>query len=184
MTPKTLSKERRERFEEIIAKWLADSPAITDVTGDKSLLRKEIMFLAFDLAKASESRSEVRGIEAAMFADRPVSDEDMEEKTIRAATNEFESALGCGQFPWDSTAVWTKFRKWVVEIYKFTPTLFREYNQWRDGEGKFGDAMRNPKIRENPEAFMTTGWATFMFKTAAKKTDEERGEYRPGRISA
>lgn len=162
----TLTRERRKKFEEIITNWiLSYGDAIV-------VMPSEIKAVCQELADAASGKNEVRGIEWAIARERPVTEEDMEEKTIRAACNEFESALGCGQFPWDSTAVWTKFRKWVVEVYRSSPALFREYNLWRDDDkgGKFGDAMKNPKIRENPEAFMTTGWATFLAKTR-RKTD-------------
>lgn len=58
MTPQTLTAERRERFEGIISDWIAQTPAITDVTGNDDVLESEISKVSKLLAEASLSRSE------------------------------------------------------------------------------------------------------------------------------
>jgi len=178
MTPKTLSKERREKFEKLIADWLANSPAILDVTDDEKLLQTEIMKFAFDLSKAAESRSEVRGIEAAIFGGRPVTEEDLEEKVIRAACNEFESALGFGSLPWDSTANWAELRKFIVKLYQSDPQEFRKFEAWRMDAGKY-QGCTNKSIRENPVIFKDTHYPTYKAHSTMRKTDESRPEYQP-----
>jgi len=106
----TITRERRQKFEAIL---LEEGIYPTSKVDRDRVIEK--------LLVASASRSEVRGIEAAIFGDRPVTEEDMEEKTIREACNEFESALGFGQLPWDSTADWTSLRKYVVTLYQSDP---------------------------------------------------------------
>lgn len=98
------------------------------------------------------------------------------------ALHEFESAFGFSQLPWDTTSDWQALKKWAVKIYQSDPQDFRDYVEWRGGKGKY-DAMSNKQIRLTPRAFMDTGYPTFK-ASAMHKTDEERGEYRPGRISA
>lgn len=61
MTPKTLRQERIQKFDDIVADWIAESPAVTDVTGDDELLEAEIKRLCELLADASISRSEIAG---------------------------------------------------------------------------------------------------------------------------
>ena len=78
----------------------------------------------------------------------------------KAATDEFESALGFSQLPWDTTKDWQSFKTWVVKIYQTSPSDFREYAAWRKDAGKY-DAMSNKQIRLNPSAFKDTGYPTF-----------------------
>ena len=166
MTPKTLRKQRLEKFLEILKKHFPEATGLV------------LIGIAEELETASLSRSEVRGIEAAIFAGRPVTEEDMEEKTIRAACNEFESALGFGSLPWDSTADWTQLRKFVVKVYQTNPQEFRKFEEWRKGEGKY-QGCTNKSIRENPSIFIDTHHPTFKASTAMYKTDETRPEYKP-----
>jgi vacuolar-type H+-ATPase subunit H len=56
----TLHRERRQKFAKVISVWIADSPAITDVTGDALLLEEEIVKLAELLATESISNGEKR----------------------------------------------------------------------------------------------------------------------------
>jgi len=163
MTPKTLRKERKEKFTAILMKYYV---GINDGVLE-------------ELLDAAESRSErsISGIEAAMFADRPVTEEDLVDKIIRAATNEFESALGFGGLPWDSTANWTELRKFIVKVYQSAPQEFREFAAWRKGEGKY-QGCTNKSIRENPIIFKDTHYPTFK-ASAMHKTDESLPEYKP-----
>lgn len=61
----TLDRERRQKFDKIILAWIADSPAITDVTGDESLLSEETEKLAALLVVAARSRTEIQAEEPA-----------------------------------------------------------------------------------------------------------------------
>lgn len=170
MTPKTLRKERREKLDNL---FIQEGIYPTSKDDRERLIEKVL--------EAVESRSEVRGIEAAIFAGRPVTEEDMEEKTIRAACNEFESALGFGSLPWDSTADWTAIRKFIVKLYQSNPQEFRGFETWRKGEGKY-QGCTNKSIYEKPRIFIDTHYPTFKASTSMYKANDE-ADYRP-RISA
>ncbi len=81
------------------------------------------------------------------------------------AVNEFESKLGCSSLPWDSTAEWQKFKKWVIATYSGRLTAWEDYSDWRKAKGKY-DAMSNKQIRMNPSVFMDTGWPSFLASSA------------------
>lgn len=74
------------------------------------------------------------------------------------ALTEFERVFGFGALPWHCNTVWTKFAKWVVKQHP--AGWFAEYVRWRAGDGKYA-AYGNKKIRENPEAFMDTGYPEY-----------------------
>jgi len=88
-----------------------------------------------------------------------VTDEDLN-PIEKQATDCFEISFGFGALPWSSNAIWQKFERFVVKVYKQNPTIFREYKDWRAGDGKY-KAFSNRKIRENPQAFMDTGIPEF-----------------------
>jgi len=81
------------------------------------------------------------------------------------AVNEFESKLGFSSLPWDSTAEWQKFKKWVIATYSGRLTAWEDYSDWRKAKGKY-DAMSNKQIRMNPSVFMDTGWPSFLASSA------------------
>jgi len=74
------------------------------------------------------------------------------------ALNEFESALGFGSLPWDTTTDWQAFKKWVIKVSR--PGLWRDYAEWRKNGGKY-EAMSNKQIRQNPRMFIDTGYPAF-----------------------
>lgn len=78
-----------------------------------------------------------------------------------AATSTFESKLGFGSLPWDSTSEWTTFKKWVMKIHQADATTWQRYAEWRADKGKY-DAMSNKQIRQNPKMFIDTGYPAFM----------------------
>lgn len=69
---------------------------------------------------------------------------------------EFERVFGFGSLPWYSNSVWDKFAKFILARHDW----FADYVAWRAGEGKY-NAFSNKKIRENPRAFMDTGYPEF-----------------------
>jgi DNA-binding transcriptional regulator YhcF (GntR family) len=80
---------------------------------------------------------------------------------IRNACLEFETAMlgsTVSQWPWDSNSKWQKFAKWVAAQEL---GMFKDYAEWRKGDGKY-HAMSNNKIRQDPQMFMDTGWPTFL----------------------
>jgi hypothetical protein len=88
------------------------------------------------------------------------------------AMNEFESKLGFSSLPWDSTAEWQKFKKWVIATYSGRLTAWEDYSDWRKAKGKY-DAMSNKQIRMNPSVFMDTGWPSFLASSAMYNDDEK-----------
>jgi hypothetical protein len=94
------------------------------------------------------------------------------------ATNEFERIFGFGALPWSSTSTWTKFQKFIVGLHTSDPGIFADYVAWRAGDGKY-KAFSNRKIRENPSAFMDTGYPEYEASKMYRRTDEVRPEYKP-----
>lgn len=89
---------------------------------------------------------------------------------IKDALIVFEAAFGFGRLPWDTTATWQKFAKFVRKIHESTPTAFGEYIVWRGTAGKYS-GYSNKKIRENPQAFMDTGWPEFEAQNQPKASN-------------
>lgn len=84
---------------------------------------------------------------------------------IHNACLAFETAMlgsAVSQWPWASTAKWQKFAKWVASQEL---GMFKDYAEWRKGDGKY-QAMSNNKIRQDPQIFMDTGWPTFLAHTS------------------
>lgn len=95
----------------------------------------------------------------------------------KAAQIAFEEALGFGSLPWDTRREWQKFSKWVTKIHQADPQIWKAYAAWRKGDGKY-QAMSNNKIRQDVQAFVDTGYPTFMAHSEMKKTDEEKPKYQ------
>lgn len=90
-----------------------------------------------------------------------ITDDDLEkEQRPRAALNEFERVFGFGTLPWNSNTVWDKFAKFIVKTFADDPGWMRDYVDWREDKGKY-KAFSNRKIRENPQAFIDTGYPEY-----------------------
>lgn len=87
-----------------------------------------------------------------------------------SATIEFERAFGFGTLPWSSNTTWAKFQKFVTKVYASDPNVFKDYVEWRKDGGKY-KAFSNRKIRENPAAFMDTGYPEFEASKMYRKND-------------
>lgn len=130
------------------------------------------------------SKPSIPGIEAAMFADRPVTAEDFPQAAEDEALKAFESAFRCpGSWKWhpgkgsDETA-WKSLREAVVRIYKSDGAAgFEGYVTWSAQPYSRG-AMTLLAIKNNPENFALS-WVAYQGSDAyrAKKTDEDRGVY-------
>lgn len=107
--------------------------------------------------------------------------QDVIDKAVREknATGDFEKVFGFGTLPWSSNSAWTKFQKFVVKIYSADPAVFADYVAWRKDAGKY-TAFSNKKIRENPAAFMDTGYPEFeaskMYSPGKPAIDEKNIE--------
>ena len=179
MTPPALRKERIDKFRAIVSVWLADSPTITDVNGDSDILEAEIRKVAEQLANASISRTEhktdevqgiyqskttakdIKGIEAAMFAKRPINDGDLK-RTVREATIAFEASFSAEKsLTWYSPKKgWATLRDFVTEKFIENPNCFEEYKTWRKTLYVKG-AVSLVQVRQDPECFIAS-WAAFM----------------------
>jgi hypothetical protein len=90
-----------------------------------------------------------------------VTEEDVKQASLEInAPLVFEKAFGFGTLPWGSNSTWTKFQKFITKLYAADPRMFADYVAWRAGDGKY-KAFSNRKIRENPIAFMDTGYPEF-----------------------
>ena len=90
------------------------------------------------------------------------------------ALHDFERSFGFGLLPWFSNTVWDKFAKWIIKQSAFG--WFADYVKWREDLGKY-KAFSNKKIRENPLAFIDTGYPEYEASKMYRKTDEVRPEY-------
>lgn len=84
----------------------------------------------------------------------------------------FEGVFAFGKLPWDTNSTWEKFAKFVRQVHEADPTAFGRYISWRGGDGKYS-AFSNRKIRENPQAFMDTGWPEFVASEKPKSNFEK-----------
>ena len=115
----------------------------------------------------TKGKYQLQGIEAAMFGDRPVTEQDLPVWEIREkdAISAFESALGIpanwNWYPAKSTEepTWRDFRKFLVEKYEADPQAFTRYNTWRNQPYVRG-AMSNTDIKRFPGNFPTS-WSDF-----------------------
>ena len=155
----TLRRERRQKFADIIRKAVY---AYYGAYMDES----EVERIAAELSDAAESRTEKLTpakvpddypLEWYVQHGLPIPPQLIDQNQMAAnAVNEFESKLGFSSLPWDSTAEWQKFKKWVIATYSGRLTAWEDYSDWRKAQGKY-DAMSNKQIRMNPSVFMDTG---------------------------
>lgn len=169
MTPKTLRKERREKFEVILSSL-------------GKLTRAEVEATAELLADAAESRTEILGIEAAMFAGRKVTKADLhsgDDEALKA----FERDLQCpGSWNWypakaSEESTWKALRAFVVKLYQTDPKSFEKYYTWARQPMSRG-AKLPIHIRQDPTCF-EYAWQAYQAAnpdsgkvSASVKTDE------------
>jgi len=188
----TLTRERRKKFEEEIqssklhyyARLCLEHAGNTPEYVENTLAECRAS-LAAALADASASRSEVRGVEWAMFADRPVTKEDFPQALEDEALKAFETAMHCpGSWKWypgkaSDEAAWKELREAVVSIYQSDGAEgFVGYYSWSVQTYSRG-AMTLLAIQNNPAGFALS-WVAYQGSDAyrAKKTDEIRPVYR------
>lgn len=127
---------------------------------------------------AADAALEVRGIAKIEVKEKPDILDGMiaysQPREELDSLHDFERAFGFGALPWYSNTTWDKFAKWII---KQGGAWFADYVIWRNGEGKY-KAFSNKKIRENPAAFMDTGYPEYEASKMYRKTDETRPEYQ------
>lgn len=69
------------------------------------------------------------------------------------ALETFERDMRFNPLPWDSSAAWQKFSKFVVKEHEKDPLIFSKYKTWQENEGKY-QALSNRKIRQKPQEFV------------------------------
>lgn len=171
----TLTRARRKAFEEILANWNVIPADIGK--RDKFVLSEWHTELAAELAAASLSRSEhktdetpgsykVRGIEAAIFGDRPVTQDDLDPTGETEPLKAFESAMHLpDNWQWypgkgSDEKAWKGLRAFVVKIYLSEGVkAFEEYFTWSIQPYSRG-VMTALAIKQNPGNFEAS-WAAF-----------------------
>lgn len=182
----TLRRELRQKFEKVIT----DNRIFPYDKAESDAIRELRVFRLSELL--ADAALEVRGIALAKPTariDRTDAEQaELDEKKmtdIIGATQEggkaisacvaFERVFGFGTLPWGSNTTWEKFAKFVRAVHEKDTAAFGNYVVWRAGAGKY-NGYSNKKIRENPQAFMDTGWPEFeSCKTSeinSKKQDE------------
>jgi hypothetical protein len=150
MTPQTLRKERRRKFESILS-----------MLG--KLTQAEVEATAELLADAAASRTEVRGIEAAMFGNRTVTESDLPigDEALKA----FERDMQCpGSWQWypakpQDEPAWKALREFVISLYQSDNKAFEKYYTW--ARDPFARGAKLPiHIRQDPTCF-EYAWQAF-----------------------
>lgn len=163
MTPKTLRKERAEKFISILSEFgVIQHPIIGEQDGDE--LYEWRMRLSYALADAAASRTEVRGIEAAMFGNRTVTESDLpiSDEALKA----FERDMQCpGSWSWypaksSDEPAWKALREFVVKLYQEDNKAFEKYHTWAAQPFSRG-AKTLGMIRFDPYCF-EFAWADYL----------------------
>ena len=148
----TLRRERIQKFREIVCK----SEIYMQCRLDIDALEDELGMLLSALADAAASRTEVRGIEAAMFGERKVTESDLPigDEALKA----FERDLQCpGSWSWypaksSDEPAWKSLREFVVKTYQSDPKAFEKYYTW--ARDPFSRGAKLPiHIRQDPTCF-------------------------------
>ena len=156
---------------------------------------EELQPIPLRVKRVNTPKTQIKGIEAAMYQDRPVTSDDLPEWEARekAACDAFESAFGIDR-PWNwypakSTQEneWAELRAYLVQLYEADNTCFVGYATWANDKYSRG-AKNASQIRQDPGAF-PTAWAAYkaseMYKTPQPKNPETKyytppqGEFVP-----
>jgi hypothetical protein len=148
---------------EMVNQWRGGSQPLTDSTYTKESIKekKEIVLSEKELQQVNAK------VDAIIAGGQ--------DQTQLDSLHDFERIFGFGSLPWYSNTAWDKFAKWII---KQGCAWFADYVQWRNGDGKY-KAFSNKKIRENPAAFIDTGYPEYEASKMYRKTDEDRGVYAP-----
>ena len=95
---------------------------------------------------------------------------------IQDAQNSFEQELHFMTLPWASTKDWEKFGKWMVSEYEKDSQVWRKYQTWRVGNGKYQGLMSNNKIAQKPLLFRDADFPTFLAHTGMIQPKPKRTE--------
>ena len=111
-------------------------------------------------------KHKISGIEAAMFQERKVEENDLLDKQEQKALEVFERDM---QLPssWEWYPVkaskekeWRLFREFVIKTYRSDPQAFEKYNTWRNQPFVKG-AKSNTQIKDYPADFEVS-WSDYL----------------------
>ncbi len=138
-----------------------------------TLLRKQAKPLTENTTKTTALKDNMP-LEWQLAHGADVTQEQIDNNAVEVhALQDFERQLGFGTLPWDSTTTWTKFAKFIVRVFSQDNAVWSDYKKWREDKGKY-KAFSNRKIRENPAAFMDTGYPEFE---ASKKYEAKQNDW-------
>ena len=176
---RTLRRERIQKFETIIKAWIDNNPVMVWRDGNYDVPDEQVTKLANALADAAASRTEVTGIEAAMFGDRPVTASDLPigDEALKAFERDMQCPGSWSWYPAKSTdePAWKALREFVVTLYQSDPKAFEKYYTWSRQPYSRG-AMTVLGIKRNPQDFELS-WAAFcaseMYSAKQEDTNTE-----------
>ena len=129
---RTLRRERIQKFEAVIQASDIYHYALSHLEnlGQGQFARQMVKDLANALADAAASRTEVTGIEAAMFGDRPVTASDLPigDEALKAFERDLQCPGSWSWYPAKSTdePAWKSLREFVVTLYQSDPKAFEK----------------------------------------------------------
>lgn len=166
----TLRRELRVKFSDVLGKYLSDTPmpekqaiALVEELADAALELRGFSKPIVNLKNADPAWAILAGAEIDNTANI----------LAKEATDAFEQQFGFGSLPWNKDSTWEKFYKFVIRIYTQDKNVWRDYVVWRNDKGKY-TAYSNRKIRENPVAFMDTGYPEFEASKMYSKPKQGR----------
>lgn len=126
-----------------------------------------------------KQKTEIKGIEAAMFGNRPVSESDLPigDEALKAFERDMQCPGSWSWYPAKSTdePAWKYLREFVVKTYQADPKAFEKYYTWSKQPYSRG-AMTVLGIKRNPADFELS-WAAFcasdMYSPKQETTNED-----------
>jgi hypothetical protein len=119
-----------------------------------------------DPKKRNKQKIQIKGIEAAMFANRTVTESDLQDPTERLALEAFERDMQLpASWQWypakaSKEREWKAFREFVIKTYRADPKAFSKYNTWRNQPFVKG-AKSNTQIKDYPADFEVS-WSDYL----------------------
>lgn len=142
----------RKAFETVLKSWNVH---------DEELLAEELADAALAELRPKIDLSKTDPAWAILAGESPTQEQQDRNVLEKEARDEFERTFGFGTLPWFSNKTWTDFANFVARIYSQDKWVWKDYCQWREEDGKYNGKMTNHAIRNNPVAFMDTGYPTF-----------------------
>lgn len=142
-----------------------------------STLRGENAQLELTRETRKSTPQTIKGIEAALFSDRPVTNDDL--PMMEVALHEFESALSLpSNWNWypaksGDEKAWRELRDFIFEKWQADNGTFRKYATWRATPYVKG-ALSNLAIQRRPAEFITS-WSDYLASSSMYPTDRSKG---------